>query len=73
MTYETGSGKRDFHIIEKRSTRFGISIGDDLDRSRRLRNLIDIDRGGIYEEVIEKMAVDLNRSMVLVREMLFQE
>ena len=73
MTHETGSGQRDFHIIERRSTRFGISIGDDLDRSRRLRKLIDIDRGGIYEEVIEKLAVDLERSMALVREMLFRE
>ena len=73
MTYETGSGQKDFHIMERRSTRFGMSIGDEFDRSRRLGKFTDIDRGGIYEEVVEQMAIDLKRSMVLVREMLLQE
>ena len=46
MTYDTGSGQRDFHIMERRSTRFGTSIGDEFDRSRRLGKFTDIDRGG---------------------------
>ena len=38
-----------------------------------LENLPILTEGGIYEEIVEQMAIDLKRSMVLVREMLFQE
>ena len=68
LTFDTASGQRDFHVIERTDPSYGMTHGDHLDRI--CRRWPDIDRGGIYKECIEQMTADLKRSMVLVRHMI---
>ena len=65
LTYDTGNGSLDFHIIERRLIP---GAGDDF--SRCCMMWPGIDRGGVYKDRIDQMTYDLKRSMVLVRGLL---
>ena len=53
LTYDTGNGSQDFHIIERRA--FG-GWGDDF--SRCCMMWPGIDRGGVYKDRIDQMTYD---------------
>ena len=69
LTFNTGTGVKDFHIIERRSA--GTCHGDDL--YKYCMEWPDIDRGGIYKDTIEELNNDLLWAMIITRNLLFGE
>ena len=66
LTINTGTGEKDFHIIERRST--GTCQGDDLYDC--CLDWPDIDRGGYYKDTIDELKSDLNWAMMITRNLM---